>query len=172
MERAQKVEIVASLHDIFANAGLVVVAHQKGLTVAEAIELRRKMGEAGATYRVIKNRLARIALEDTPYSGLSDMFTGPTAIAFSDDPVAAAKVVVDYAKGNEKLIVIGGGLGEDTLDADRVKALASLPSLDELRGKIVGLLQASATKVAGVLQAPGGQLARVLGAYATKEKAA
>ena len=172
MERAQKVEIVASLHEIFANAGLVVVAHQQGLTVAEAVELRRKMGEAGATYRVIKNRLARIALEDTPYSGLSDLFTGPTAIAFSDDPVAAAKVVVDYAKGNEKLIVLGGGLGEDTLDADRVKALASLPSLDELRGKIVGLVLAPATKVAGVLQAPGGQLARVLGAYAATEEAA
>ncbi len=172
MERAQKVEIVASLHEIFANAGLVVVARQQGLTVAEAIELRRKMGEAGATYRVIKNRLARIALEDTPYSGLSDLFAGPTAIAFSDDPVAAAKVVVDYAKGNEKLIVLGGGLGEDRLDADRVKALASLPSLDELRGKVVGLLQAPATKVAGVLQAPGGQLARVLGAYAATEEAA
>ena len=172
MERAQKVEIVASLHEIFANAGLVVVAHQKGLTVAEAVALRRKMGEAGATYRVIKNRLARLALEDTPYSGLSDLFTGPTAIAFSDDPVAAAKVVVDYAKGNEKLIVIGGGLGEDTLDADRVKALASLPSLDELRGKIVGLVCAPATKVAAVLQAPGGQLARVLGAYAATEEAA
>ncbi len=130
------------------------------------------MGEAGATYRVIKNRLARIALEDTPYSELSDLFTGPTAIAFSDDPVAAAKVVVDYANGNEKLIVIGGGLGEDTLDADRVKALASLPSLDALRGKIVGLVQAPATKVAAVLQAPGGQLARVLGAYAATEEAA
>ncbi len=172
MERAQKVEIVASLHEIVANAGLVVVARQQGLTVAEAIELRRKMGEAGATYRVIKNRLARIALEDTPYSGISDLFAGPTAIAFSDDPVAAAKVVVDYAKRNEKLTVLGGGLGEDRLDADRVKALASLPSLDELRGKIVGLLQASATKVAGVLQAPGGQLARVLGAYAATEEAA
>ncbi len=172
MERAQKVEIVASLHEIFANAGLVVVARQQGLTVAEAIDLRRKMGEAGATYRVIKNRLARIALENTPYSGLSDLFAGPTAIAFSDDPVAAAKVVVAYAKGNEKLTVLGGGLGEDTLDADRVMALASLPSLDALRGMIVGLVQAPATMVAGVLQAPGGQLARVLGAYAATEEAA
>ncbi len=172
MERAQKVEIVASLHEIFANAGLVVVARQQGLTVAEAVELRRKMGDAGATYRVIKNRLARIALEDTPYSGLSDLFTGPTAIAFSDDPVAAAKVVVDYAKDNNKLTVLGGGLGEDTLDADRVKELASLPSLDELRGRIVGLVLAPATKVAAVLQAPGGQLARVLGAYAATEEAA
>ncbi len=172
MERAQKVEIVASLHEIFAHAGLVVVTQQQGLTVGEANELRRKMRAAGATYRVTKNRLVRIALEDTPYSELADLFSGPIGIAYSADPVAAAKVVVDYAKGNDKLIVLGGGLGEDTLDASGVKALASLPSLDELRAKIVGLLQAPATKVAGVLQAPGGQLARVLGAYAATEEAA
>ncbi len=172
MERAQKVEIVSDLHDIFANAGLVVVTHQNGLTVGEATELRRRMREQNATYRVIKNSLTQLAIGDTPYQGLADLFEGPTAIAYSDDPVAAAKVAVDYAKTNDKLVILGGGLGETILDLNEVKALASLPSLDEVRGKIVGLLNAPATKVAGVLQAPAGQLARVLGAYAARDEAA
>ena len=172
MERAQKVEIVGELHDIFANAGLVVVTHQNGLTVGEATELRRRMREQNATYRVIKNSLTQLAIGDTPYQGLADLFEGPTAIAFSDDPVAAAKVVVDYAKTNDKLVILGGGLRETVLDLNEVKALASLPSLDELRGKIVGLLNAPATKIAGVLQAPAGQMARVLGAYAARDEAA
>ncbi|MBT7746645.1 MAG: 50S ribosomal protein L10, partial [Alphaproteobacteria bacterium] len=127
---------------------------------------------AGANFKVTKNRLTRLALADTPYAGLADMFTGPTAIAFSEDVVAPAKVAVDYAKKNEKLVVVGGAMGENVLDVAGVKALASLPSLDELRGKIVGLLQAPATKVAGVVQAPASQLARVMGAYASKGEAA
>lgn len=172
MERNQKVEIVADLHDIFANAGLVVVTHQNGLTVGEATELRRRMREQNATYRVIKNSLTRRALEDTPYTGLTDLFEGQTAIAFSDDPVAAAKVAFDYAKTNDKLVILGGGMGETIFDFDGIKTLANTPSLDESRGNLVGLLNAPATKVAGVLQAPAGQLARLLNARATQEQAA
>ena len=172
MERAQKVEIVGVLHDIFANAGLVVVTHQNGLTVGEATELRRRMRERNATYRVIKNSLTHLAISDTPYHGLADLFVGPTAIAYSDDPVAAAKVAVDYAKTNDKLVILGGGLRETVLDLNQVKALASLPSLDESRGKIIGLLNAPATKIAAVLRAPAGQMARVLGAYAARDEAA
>ncbi len=172
MERAQKVEIVSDLHDIFASAGLVVVTHQNGLTVGEATELRRRMREQNATYRVIKNSLTQLAIGDTPYQGLADLFEGPTAIAYSDDPVAAAKVAVDYAKTNDKLVILGGGLGETVLDLNEVKALASLPSLDESRGTIIGLLIAPATKIAAVLRAPAGQMARVLGAYAARDEAA
>ncbi len=172
MDRSQKEQIVASLRQIFANTTLVVVTHQVGLTVADATDLRRRMGEAGATFRVTKNRLTKIALEDTSFAELAELFVGPTAIAFSADPVAAARVVVDYAKKNDGLRIVGGALGEKMLDVDGVKALASLPSLDELRGTIIGLINAPATKVAGVLQAPAGQLARVLGAYAQTGEAA
>ena len=166
MHRSQKVEIVSRLHQIFATATLVVVTRQVGLTVAEASELRRQMGRAGATYRVTKNRLARLALEGTPYAALEILFSGPTAITFSEDPVAAAKVAVEYAKTNEGLVVVGGALGEKVLDAEGVKALAGLPSLDDLRGGIAGLLCAPASKLARILQAPAGQLARVVNAYA------
>jgi len=172
VDRSQKEQIVASLRQIFANTTLVVVTHQVGLTVADATDLRRRMGEAGATFRVTKNRLTKIALEDTSFAELAELFVGPTAIAFSEDPVAAARVVVDYAKKNDGLRIVGGALGEKMLDVDGVKALASLPSLDELRGTIIGLINAPATKVAGVLQAPAGQLARVLGAYAQTGEAA
>jgi len=172
VDRSQKEQIVASLRQIFANTTLVVVTHQVGLTVADATDLRRRMGEAGATFRVTKNRLTKIALEDTSFAELAELFVGPTAIAFSADPVAAARVVVDYAKKNDGLRIVGGALGEKMLDVDGVKALASLPSLDELRGTIIGLINAPATKVAGVLQAPAGQLARVLGAYAQTGEAA
>lgn len=172
MDRSQKEQIVASLRQIFANTTLVVVTHQVGLTVADATDLRRRMGEAGATFRVTKNRLTKIALEDTSFAELAELFVGPTAIAFSADPVAAARVVVDYAKKNDGLQIVGGALGEKMLDVNGVKALASLPSLDELRGTIIGLINAPATKVAGVLQAPAGQLARVLGAYAQTGEAA
>jgi len=150
----------------------VVVTQYSGLSVTEITDLRNQMRAAGANFKVTKNRLTRLALADTPYAGLADMFTGPTAIAFSEDVVAPAKVAVDYAKKNEKLVVVGGAMGENVLDVAGVKALASLPSLDELRGKIVGLLQAPATKVAGVVQAPASQLARVMGAYASKGEAA
>jgi len=142
------------------------VTHQSGLTVAESTDLRRKMLAEGANFKVTKNRLAKLALAGTPYEGLADLFEGPTAIAWSSDPVAAAKVAVGFAKDNEKLTVIGGAMGELRLDADGIKALATLPSLDELRAKLVGMLNTPATRIAGVLQAPAGQVARVLGAYA------
>lgn len=166
MDRLQKEALVAELHDLFANAGVVVVAQYSGLTVAEMTAMRVKMREAGASFKVTKNRLARLALEGTDYGSLSDKLKGPVGIAYSDDPVVAPKVVTEYAKANDKLIVLGGAMGETELDADGVKSLASLPSLDELRGKLVGLIQAPATKVAGVLQAPASQLARVLSAKA------
>ena len=154
------------------DAALVVVTQQTGMTVAESTELRARMREAGAGYKVTKNRLAKLALAGTTYEPISDLFNGPTAIAFSADPVAAARVAVNYAKENDKLVVIGGAMGETLLDENAVKALASLPSLDELRGKLVGMLNTPATRIAGVLQAPAGQLARVIGAYANKGEAA
>ncbi|MBT3809866.1 MAG: 50S ribosomal protein L10 [Rhodospirillaceae bacterium] len=172
MDRARKEELVTELSQSFAEAALVVVTQQTGLTVSESTELRSRMREAGAGYKVTKNRLAKLALAGTTYEQISDLFSGPTAIAYSADPVAAARVAVSYAKENDKLIVVGGAMGDTLLDENAVKALASLPSLDELRGKLVGLLNAPATKVAGVLQAPAGQLARVFGAYANQDEAA
>ena len=168
MERSQKQELVTSLHDDLADTVCVVVTSQTGLTVAEVTELRRQMRSAGARYRVTKNRLAKRALEGTAFESLAPLFTGPTAIAFSRDPVAAAKAAVAYANRNDKLTVIGGGLQGQVLDAAGVRALATLPSLDELRAKILGLLNAPATRVATVLQAPGAQLARVMAAFAEK----
>ena len=172
MNRDQKEQVVSALHDVFNSVNLVVVTHYSGLTVAEATDLRRRMKDAGASFRVTKNRLVKRALEGTQYSSMSEMFSGPAAIAVSEDPVAAAKVAVAYSKENEKLVVVGGALGQDLLDPAGVKALAELPSLDELRAKLVGVIQAPATKVAGVLQAPAGQLARVVSAYGAKEDAA
>ena len=169
MDRAKKEELVAELQQTFESTNLVVVTHQSGLTVTEVSELRKQMREAGAAFKVTKNRLAKIALKGTKFEGLAEQFTGPTAIAVSTDPVAAAKVAVEYANKNEKLQIVCGALDEEALDADAVKALAKLPSLDELRGKIIGLVQAPATKIAGVLQAPSGQLARVFGAYGSSE---
>lgn len=168
MDRKEKADSVAFLHDVFSNAGAVVVTRNKGLTVAESTALRNKLREAGATYKVAKNRLAKIALDGTPYTGLSDLLTGPTALGSSPDPVAAAKVIVEFAKTNDRLEILGGGMGDTVLDVNGVKALAELPSLDELRAKIVGLVQAPATKLAQIAQAPAGQLARVFGAYAAK----
>jgi large subunit ribosomal protein L10 len=165
VERARKENIVNQLHADIGSAEMVVVARHEGLTVAEATELRRAMRAAGTSFRVTKNRLALRALGGTPYEGLKGLFKGPTAVACSNDPVAAAKAAVDYAKKNEKLIVLGGQMGTRELDAAGVEQLAKLPSLDELRGKIVGLLQAPATKLAVVLQTPAGQLARVFAAY-------
>ena len=171
MDRTQKEETVAALHAALQETGLVVVTQQSGMTVAEVTDLRRKMRVAGANFKVTKNRLARIALKGTQFEGLDGLFKGPTAIAFSKDPVAAAKVAAEYAKGNDKFKIIGGSLGNQQLDVEGIKALATLPSLDELRGKIVGLLVAPATKIAGIVQAPAGQLARVIGAYSSKEAA-
>ena len=172
MDRNQKTELVATLHERFAEAGLVVVAHNQGLTVAEITDLRTKVRKAGASFKVTKNRLTRLALAGTKFEPIGNLFTGPTTIAYSKDPVAAAKVVVDFAKSNDKLMILGAGLGSNKLDVEGVKALATLPSLDELRGKLLGMLQTPATRIAGVLQAPGGQIARVIAAYAKKDEAA
>lgn len=172
MDRASKEQMVSDLHSTFDASTAMVVTHYTGLTVSEMEDLRGQMREAGASFKVTKNRLTRLALQGTKFEGLKDLFTGPTAVAFSDDPVAAAKVVVNYAKKNDKLVVIGGAMGEQQLDVDGVKALATLPSLDELRGKLVGLLNAPATKIAGVLQAPAGQVARVLSARGQQSDAA
>ena len=172
MDRAAKKDAVASLNDVFSNTSVVVVAHYAGLTVADMQKLRREMKQAGATVKVAKNRLAKLALQGTDAEHIADLFTGPTVIAYSADPVAASKVTVEYAKTNDKLVVLGGALGKTNLDANGVKALASLPSLDELRAKLLGMINTPATRIAGVLQAPAGQLARVFGAYAKKDEAA
>ena len=171
MNRSEKTEAVAALNATFNEAAVVVVTRNLGLTVAQSTDLRLKMRDAGAGYKVAKNRLAKIALNDTQYSPLSDLLTGPTAIATSGDPVAAAKVAVEFAKTNDKLEIVGGAMGSTVLDVEGVKALASMPSLDELRAKLIGLVQAPATKVGQVISAPAGQLARVFGAYAAKEAA-
>lgn len=165
MNRTQKSEWVASFNEQMQAAEAVVVCHYSGLSATAMTDLRAKVRETGATIKVSKNRLAKLALEGTDYTALGDLLTGPTAMAWGADPVAVAKVVADFAKENEQLVVLGGAMGTNTLDADGVKQLASLPSLDELRGKLVGLLQAPAQKIAAVTQAPAGQLARVFGAY-------
>src|SRR6185295_16870697 len=168
MDRTQKAETVQSLNGLFADAGAVVVAHYTGMTVAQMGELRSRLRKAGASFRVAKNRLAKRAVEGTPAAGIADLFKGPTGIAYSKDPVAAAKVLVAYAKENTKLVILGGVAVGSVLNVEGVKTLAELPSLDQLRGKIIGLIQAPATKVAGVLQAPAGGLARVISAHANK----
>ncbi|HEX3402770.1 MAG TPA: 50S ribosomal protein L10 [Acetobacteraceae bacterium] len=172
MDRTEKREFVASLHQALAETSMIVVTHNQGLTVAEATELRRRMRAAGVTFRVAKNRLAHLALEGTQFGDLTPMLKGPTALAWSRDPVAAAKATVEFAKTNEKLVLVGGALGLQTLDASGVRALAELPSLDELRGRIVGMISTPATRVAGIMQASAGQLARVFGAFARKDQEA
>ena len=171
MDRAQKSELVEGLNSILSGMGVVVVTRSTGLTVKQSTDLRNKMRDAGASYQVAKNRLAKIAIQGTPYASIGTMLTGPTGLAYSNDPVAAAKIAVDFAKTNDKFEIVGGAMGDTVLDVAGVTALASLPSLDELRAKIVGLIQAPATKIARVVQAPAAQLARVLSAYATKEDA-
>jgi large subunit ribosomal protein L10 len=166
LDRTEKRDFVASLASVFAETSMVVVTRNKGLTVAEVTDLRRRMRAAGVTYKVAKNRLTALALEGTSFDGIKPLLKGPTALAWSADAVAVAKVAVEFAKTNEKLVVLGGALGTQTLDASGVKALSELPSLDELRGKLLGMLQTPATRIAGILQAPGGQIARVLAAYA------
>jgi large subunit ribosomal protein L10 len=172
VDRAAKRELVSTLNDVFSNTNVVVVAHYAGLTVADMQKLRSQMKQAGATVKVAKNRLAKIALEGTDVASISDLMRGPTLIAYSSDPVAAPKVAVDFAKANEKLVILGGAMGRTSLNVDGVKALATLPSLDELRAKLVGLVQAPATKVAQVVNAPAAKLARVFGAYAKTDEAA
>ena len=171
MDRAQKSEQVAELKQTFNEASAVVITRNLGLTVAQSTDLRNRMRDAGARFRVAKNTLALIAVEGTTYAPISEMLTGPTALATSSDPIAAAKVAVDFAKTNPKFEIVGGAMGDTLLDVNGVKALAELPSLDELRAKIVGLIQAPATKIAQVVNAPAAKLARVFGAYAAREDA-
>jgi len=166
MDRSQKAESVASLNAVFNEVGVVVVTRNLGLTVAQSTQLRTKIREAGASYKVAKNRLAKLAIQNTDYAGIGDLLTGPTAIAASVDPVAAAKVVVEFAKTNDKLEIAGGSMGAQVLTPEGVKALASMPSLDELRATLIGLVQAPATKIAQLTTAPAAKLARVFGAYA------
>jgi large subunit ribosomal protein L10 len=162
VDRARKEELVASMHQTFQQAATVVVTHYSGMTVAQMEDLREKMHENGARFQVTRNRLARRAIAGTKYETLATLFDGPTAIAYSDDPLSAAKVTVTYSKTNEKLTVLGGAMGEIVLDESAVKALAALPSLEELRGKIVTLLITPASRIVGVLSAPAGQLARAI----------
>ena len=172
MDRSEKEALVADLHRTFEDTTLLVITHQTGLTVAEVSDLRRRMCQAGATYKVTKNRLTKRALEGTKFQALQPLFTGPTAIAYSNDPVAAAKVCFEFAKKNQKLTVVGGALDEEQLDIGRIADLAQLPSLDELRARLIGVVQAPATKLAGVIQAPAAQLARVFSAYGSREDTA
>ncbi len=172
MDRAEKREFVTGLNEVFKSTGSVVVAHYAGLTVAQLNDYRSKMRAAGGSVKVAKNRLAKIALQGTESASISDLFKGMTIIAYAADPVAAPKVTVEFAKTNDKLIVLGGVMGSTGLDADGVKALASLPSLNELRARLVGMISTPATRIAQVISAPAGQLARVFGAYARKDEAA
>lgn len=172
MEKAEKRELVSTMNEVFKEANVVVVAHYAGLTVAELTALRGKARQVGVSVKVAKNRLVKLALQGTDSDHIADLFTGPTLVAYSDDPVAAPKVATDFAKTNDKLVILGGAMGKTNLDPNGVKALASLPSLDELRGKLIGLIQAPATKIATVVSAPAAQLARVFGAYAKKDEAA
>jgi large subunit ribosomal protein L10 len=171
MERAEKREVVSALHDVFADTGVVVVAHYAGLSVSKMTKLRSDMRDAGGRVKVAKNRLVKLALDGTDATGISDLLAGPTCLAFSDDPVTAPKVAVKFAKDNEKFVILGGTMGSTVLDAKGVSALADLPSLDELRGTLIGLLQAPATKIARTVKEPAGQLARVFSAYGSKEAA-
>lgn len=167
MQRAQKAQSIETLEGVFSSSGAVVVTHYLGLTVRETEDLRGRLRKEGAAFKVVKNRLAQKALNGASEDAHA-LFTGPVAIAYGPDPVSAAKATTAYARENEKLIIIGALMGEQVLDLKSVQALARLPSLDELRGKIIGLIQAPATKLAGVIQAPASQLARVVGAYAAK----
>ena len=171
MDRSQKANAVAELNATFSEAGVVVITRNLGMTVAQSTALRVKMREANASFKVSKNSLAKLAIANTDYAGIGDMLTGPVALGTSVDPVAAAKTVVEFAKTNDKLEVVGGALGSVVLNAEGIKALASMPSLDELRAKLVGIVQAPATKLAQLATAPAAKLARVFGAYAAKEAA-
>jgi large subunit ribosomal protein L10 len=172
VDRAEKRELVTGLNDAFSNAGSVVVAHYAGITVAQMNDLRSKMRAAGGTVKVAKNRLAKIALQGTESDSIIDLFAGQTLIAYSEDPVTAPKIASDFAKTNDKLVILGGAMGTTSLNADGVKALATLPSLDELRARLVGMIATPATRIAQVVNAPAASVARVIGAYARKNEAA
>ena len=169
MDRTEKREFIAHLATVFADTSFVLVAQNKGLTVAEVSNLRRRMRDAGVTYKVAKNRLAMLALDGTRFQGISPLLKGPTALAWSKDPVAVAKTAVEFAKGNDKFVILGGALGTQALSPDGIKALSELPSLETLRAQLLGLIQTPATRIAGILQAPGSQLARVFAAFAQKD---
>ena len=168
MDRAAKKELVTTLNGVFKDTNVVVVAHYSGLNVAQMQTLRRQMKQAGAAVKVAKNRLAKLALEGTDAAAIVPLLKGPTLIAYSGDPVVAPKVAAEFAKANEKFVILGGAMGKTALDANGIKALAALPSLDELRAKIIGLIQAPATKVAQLANAPAAKLARLVQAYAAK----
>ncbi len=172
MERAAKRELVTSLRDVLKDTGVVVVAHNAGMVAAQSAEFRKRVREAGGSVKVVKNRLAKLAIKDTDVAGIEPLLTGPTILAYSKDPITAAKITVEYAKGVDKLVVLGGVMGSTVLDAKDVKALAELPSLDELRAKLIGLLNAPATKIARTVMEPGAQLARVIQAKASQSEAA
>ncbi len=172
VNRAEKREFVTWLNEAFRKSGSVVVAHYSGLTVSQMNDLRSKMGEAGGAVKVAKNRLAKIALQGTESESIVGLFTGQTLIAYSEDPITAPKVAVDFAKSNDKFVILGGSMGATSLTVDAVKSLASLPSLNELRAKLVGMISTPATRIAQVVNAPAGQVARVIGAYAQEDKAA
>jgi large subunit ribosomal protein L10 len=170
VDRTEKREFVTELNQALAVTSMIVVTRNTGLTVAEATDLRRRMRAAGATFRIAKNRLTNLALQGTPFDGIRPMLTGPIALAWSVDAVSVAKAAVEFAKTNEKLVLVGGSLGTQTLNADGIKALAELPSLDELRGRLLGMIQTPGTRIAGILAAPAGQLARVFGAFARRDE--
>ena len=171
VDRAAKRELVATLHDQLKDTGVIVVAHYAGMTVAQMTEFRKRVKAEGGSVQVAKNRLAKIAIKDTTIAGISDLFKGPTVLAYSKDPITAARIAVKYAKENNKLVILGGTMGPNVLDANGVKALAELPSLDELRAKLIGLLNAPATKIVRTIAEPGAQLARVIQAFASKDGA-
>ena len=171
MDRSEKAAFIDALNAVFAETSFVLVGRNAGLTVADVSDLRRRMRAAGATYKVAKNRLALRALDGTRFDGIAPLLKGPTALAWSTDPVAVAKTAVEFARVNDKFVILGGALGKQTLNPDGVKALAELPSLETLRAGLLGMIQTPATRIAGVLQAPGGQIARVLSAFAKKDAA-
>jgi large subunit ribosomal protein L10 len=169
VDRAQKRELVERLNDQWRTSGVIVVAHYKGMTVAQMTDFRKRIKDAGGVVKVTKNRLARLALKGTDVESISDLLEGQTCLAYSEDPISAARVSVKYARENDKLVILGGAMGKTRLDSSGVKALADLPSLDELRGRLIGLLQAPAAKIARILNEPGGMLARVLAAKGSEE---
>ena len=171
MDRTEKKEFVATLNGVFKSTSVVVVAHYSGLTVAQLQRLRKQMSEAGAKVQVTKNRLSKIALEGTDVASIGSLMQGPTLIAYSNDPVAAPKAAVAFAKDFDKFVILGGAMGTTPLDLNAVRSLATLPSLDELRAKIIGIVQAPATKLAQLTTAPAAKLARVFNAYAERDKA-
>jgi large subunit ribosomal protein L10 len=172
VERAAKKALVTTLHGVFKETGLIVVAHNTGMVAAQSAEFRKRVKEAGGAVKVAKNKLVKLALAGTGAAGIADLMKGPTILAFSKDPIAAARVAVKYAKENEKLVILGAAMGTSILDAKEVKSLADLPSLDELRAKLIGLLNAPATKIARTVKEPGAKLARVIQAKASKSDAA